>query len=192
MIHTANSDPWGSGLFVHGVALPNSASIQPYSIAAIPRGARLPGPLAHFMMLHQTSTGAAQRAVDLAVSVVGRSLHSCSLQLLRLLADFGGLVNVKVSMHTLVNSISRVLTHACLCDCWFAVQTAIGVPKFENTYVPPNNSYPATQMLWKHAYPAVSLLHPPAGACVCAVSNVTLRSSSPLLPCRPLWTRSRH
>lgn len=110
MIHTANSDPWGSGLFVHGVALPNSASIQPYSIAAIPRGARLPGPLAHFMMLHQTSTGAAQRAVDLAVSVVGRSLHSCSLQLLRLLADFGGLVNVKVSMHTPVNSTSHPLT----------------------------------------------------------------------------------
>ncbi|XP_028397809.1 uncharacterized protein LOC114521544 [Dendronephthya gigantea] len=32
MIHTINSQPWGTGLFVHGIALPHSAAINKYYI----------------------------------------------------------------------------------------------------------------------------------------------------------------
>ncbi|XP_028417027.1 uncharacterized protein LOC114541250 [Dendronephthya gigantea] len=41
MIHTINSQPWGTGLFVHGIALPHSAAINKYYIKQFKPGTRL-------------------------------------------------------------------------------------------------------------------------------------------------------
>ena len=89
LVHTINAAPWGTGLFVQGVALSNAALTQLAPLAATPPGERLTGPIAPVVV--RDSAGAAAAAVS-----VGASLHEVTLQMLNLHMDYELPANLSV------------------------------------------------------------------------------------------------
>ena len=75
MVHTANAFPWGSGIFVEGSALPNSAAIQPaITILATPPGGRVASPTQPILFVSES--------VKTAISTIGSGLHPYTVQLI--------------------------------------------------------------------------------------------------------------
>jgi gamma-glutamyltranspeptidase/glutathione hydrolase len=90
LVHTINAAPWGTGLFVRGIALSNAALTQLAPLAATPPGARLTGPIAP-VVVRDAAGGASTAAVS-----VGASLHEVTLQMLNLHLDYAQPANLSV------------------------------------------------------------------------------------------------
>jgi hypothetical protein len=75
MTHTINAEPYGSGLFVSGIALSNAAEVNRENIKALD-SAYLTGPITSIVALNKDSN-----QVNLALSTVGSSLEPFSFQL---------------------------------------------------------------------------------------------------------------
>lgn len=90
MIHTINSQPWGTGLFVHGIALPHSAAINKYYIKQSKPGTRLNSELQPAFAFRNDKSSAGKNAVwkpAMAVSVVGASLRQVTPQIVTSVLD---------------------------------------------------------------------------------------------------------
>ena len=95
MVHTINSLPWGTGLFVHGIALPHSAAINKAYIKQLKSGSRLNSELQPAIVfrvnerkdkVRNSSNGAILKPA-LAISVVGSSLREVTPQLITSVLD---------------------------------------------------------------------------------------------------------
>lgn len=87
MVHSANSLPWGSGIFVQGSALPNAASVQPTITIATQPGERIPGPIQELLGVINDNGG--QESLLMALSTIGAGLHEYTTALLPLLLSMG-------------------------------------------------------------------------------------------------------
>ena len=88
MIHTINSEPWGTGLFVRGIALPHSAAINKYYIKQLKAGSRLNSELQPVIVFRSTNEGKEYSLKPaMAISVVGASLREVTPQLLTSVLD---------------------------------------------------------------------------------------------------------
>lgn len=95
MIHTINSLPWGTGLFVRGIALPHSAAINKAYIKQFKSGSRLNSELQPAIVFRlneskekggNSNKGAVLKPA-LAISVVGSSLREATPQLITSVLD---------------------------------------------------------------------------------------------------------
>jgi len=88
LVHTANSLPWGSGIFVEGSALPNAASGSPeiVTLASEP-GGRVPSVVAPILGLNNPNKN--PDYFRFALSVIGLGLHSYEVQILPRLFNWG-------------------------------------------------------------------------------------------------------
>lgn len=82
IVHTANAEPWGSGLFVQGNALPNAASIFRAFVATASRGGRVGTDQVPIIAFDGATGGPVA-----ALAVVGSGLASTTLQTLSGLLD---------------------------------------------------------------------------------------------------------
>jgi len=81
--HSINCAAWGTtGIFVDGISIPDSANFQQQLIAAVGPGKPLPDPTNPLLVFKDGSP-------FLASSSVGSDLHSCTLQNLCNVLDFG-------------------------------------------------------------------------------------------------------
>lgn len=95
MIHTINSLPWGTGLFVHGIALPHSAAINKYYIKQLQPGTRLNSELQPGIILRKDNEDQEDKTKQngwrwkpaMAISVVGASLREVTPQLITSVLD---------------------------------------------------------------------------------------------------------
>ncbi|TQV73501.1 hypothetical protein FKG94_17535 [Exilibacterium tricleocarpae] len=83
MVHTINTEMWGTtGLFVDGVSIPDSASIQVPQVAAVTPGERLPDPTNPGLVLKDGKP-------FLGFASIGAGLHQRTLSCLISVLDFG-------------------------------------------------------------------------------------------------------
>ena len=92
MIHTINSLPWGTGLFVHGIALPHSAAINKNYIKQLKTGTRLNSELQPAIVFRRVNEDKVRNSGGslkpaMAISVVGSSLREVTPQLLTSVLD---------------------------------------------------------------------------------------------------------
>jgi len=112
MVHTANAFPWGSGIFVEGSALPNSAAIQPaITILATPPGGRVASPTQPILFVSES--------VKTAISTIGSGLHPYTVQLIPRL--FNWMTSPKAgadgSFYGVPDYINNVHSHLMLSLC---------------------------------------------------------------------------
>jgi gamma-glutamyltranspeptidase/glutathione hydrolase len=82
VVHTINALAWGSGLFVGGVSIPNSAALQQDLVHSTGPGGRLPDPLNPIIVFKD-------RKPVLASCTAGTFIHAATLQSLLNVLDFG-------------------------------------------------------------------------------------------------------
>ncbi len=94
MIHTINSLPWGTGLFVHGIALPHSATINKYYIKQWKPGTRLNSELQPAIIFNRVNEKKVRNSKNrgffkpaMAISVVGASLREVTPLLITSVLD---------------------------------------------------------------------------------------------------------
>jgi len=80
MMHSMNSEPWGSGIVVQGVALSNAAATNYAYMAHTRAGDPVPGPVMPLLVMKKPGTADGTPAVSAALSVVGASLGRTTLQ----------------------------------------------------------------------------------------------------------------
>ena len=97
MIHTINSEMWGTGLFVQGIALPHSAAIFKSFVKQTTPGGRLPAGLQPAIAFKGGEATGSQRPV-MALSVVGESYPVVVPQYFTNLLDSG--MNPKEAMES--------------------------------------------------------------------------------------------
>ena len=94
MIHTINSLPWGTGLFVNGIALPHSASINKAYIKQYKPGTRLNSELQPAIVFYGPSKNKKRNSENkdflkpaMAISVIGSSLREVTPQVITSVLD---------------------------------------------------------------------------------------------------------
>ena len=94
MVHTINSLPWGTGLFVNGIALPHSASINKAYIKLYKPGTRLNSELQPAIIFDNVNVNKNGNAKNngffkpaMAISVIGASLREVTPQLITSVLD---------------------------------------------------------------------------------------------------------